>query len=60
MKLFISIICALISIFILMESLSLLNKGSLITPFIGITIIYILLYVLFKTNFFTNFKFKNK
>lgn len=54
------IISLFITIIILMKSLSLLNKGSIILPILGIIGIYLIIYINIKTKFFTNFKFKNK
>jgi hypothetical protein len=58
MKYLLTILCFFISIIIFMKSLSLLNKGSLILPILGISIIYLIFYTIIKTKLFTKLKFK--
>jgi lipopolysaccharide export LptBFGC system permease protein LptF len=58
MKYLLTILCLFISIIIFMKSLSLLNKGSIILPILGISIIYLIFYTIIKTKLFTKLKFK--
>lgn len=60
MKLLVIILSIFISILLLMNTLPLLNKGSIIIPIIGIIGVYLIIYINIKTNFFTKFNFKKQ